>query len=87
MVAPCATQAYRPLAHRLSFRAVHKQVTKNPAFEKTPLFVFLNKKDLFEDYIRVKVSLCMHSLWKWFGRRLARPFRVDRSEDLVIATD
>lgn len=37
--------------------AVHKQVTKNPAFEKTPLFVFLNKKDLFEDYIRVKVSL------------------------------
>jgi hypothetical protein len=31
------------------------EVTKNPAFEKTPLFVFLNKKDLFESSIRVKV--------------------------------
>jgi signal recognition particle receptor subunit beta len=31
------------------------EVTKNPAFEKTPLFVFLNKKDLFEQYIRQKV--------------------------------
>jgi GTPase SAR1 family protein len=30
------------------------EVTKNPAFEKTPLFVFLNKKDLFEQYIRQK---------------------------------
>ena len=27
------------------------EVVKNPAFRKTPIFIFLNKKDLFEDMI------------------------------------
>ena len=27
------------------------QVVKNPLFKKTPIFVFLNKKDLFEEMI------------------------------------
>lgn len=33
-----------------------KEVAGNPIFEKTPMFVFLNKKDLFEDMITTKVS-------------------------------
>jgi len=28
------------------------QVVSNPVFEKTPIFMFLNKKDLFEDMIK-----------------------------------
>lgn len=35
------------------------EVAGNPIFEKTPMFVFLNKKDLFEDMIATKV---MHPL-------------------------
>ncbi|CAM9924477.1 unnamed protein product, partial [Sphacelaria rigidula] len=31
-----------------------KEVAGNPIFEKTPMFVFLNKKDLFEEMITTK---------------------------------
>lgn len=31
------------------------EVAGNPVFEKTPIFVFLNKKDLFEEMIATKV--------------------------------
>lgn len=31
------------------------EVAGNPIFEKTPIFVFLNKKDLFEEMIATKV--------------------------------
>lgn len=37
-----------------------EEVVKNPLFKNTPIFVFLNKKDLFEDLIKV------HSLKKCF---------------------
>lgn len=37
-----------------------EEVVKNPLFKNTPIFVFLNKKDLFEDLIKV------HSLRKCF---------------------
>ena len=29
-----------------------KEVVKNPLFKHTPIFVFLNKKDLFEEMIK-----------------------------------
>ena len=31
---------------------VFDEVTKHPAFKETPVFLFLNKKDLFEELIR-----------------------------------
>jgi len=34
------------------------EVAGNPIFAKTPIFVFLNKKDLFEEMIVTKVQLC-----------------------------
>jgi len=37
-----------------------EEVVQNPLFKNTPIFVFLNKKDLFEDLIKV------HSLRKCF---------------------
>jgi len=37
-----------------------EEVVKNPLFKNTPIFVFLNKKDLFEELIKV------HSLKKCF---------------------
>lgn len=32
-----------------------KEVAGNPIFKKTPMFVFLNKKDLFEEVITTVV--------------------------------
>ena len=37
--------------------ALFTEVAGNPVFEKTPMFVFLNKKDLFEEMIATKVRL------------------------------
>lgn len=37
-----------------------EEVVKNPLFKNTPIYVFLNKKDLFEELIKV------HSLKKCF---------------------
>ena len=38
-----------------------KEVAGNPIFEKTPIFVFLNKKDLFEEMIATKVHTNIHT--------------------------
>ena len=34
-------------------------IVKNPIFKKTPIFIFLNKKDLFEEMIpKVSLKVC-----------------------------
>lgn len=38
------------------------EVAGNPIFEKTPIFVFLNKKDLFEEMIATKVCFTYGSI-------------------------
>lgn len=38
------------------------EVAGNPIFEKTPIFVFLNKKDLFEEMIATKVCFTHGSI-------------------------
>lgn len=36
-----------------------EEVAKNPIFKNTPMFVYLNKKDLFEEYIKtVPLTKC-----------------------------
>ena len=39
--------------------ALFREVVKNPVFEKTPIFLLLNKKDLFEQLIpKVPLTYC-----------------------------
>ena len=59
---PCLRAVVQVLFEDSSVNRMHesinlfKEVAGNPIFEKTPMFVFLNKKDLFEEMITTKVS-------------------------------